>query len=65
MTDEQVIIAVGDNAAVAHGLGIPKSTVANWKARGIPWKWRHHIRDMAKKKRVNLPDNFLYEKALP
>lgn len=65
MTDADVIIALGDTAAVAEMLGLAKQRTSNWKGRGIPWEMRPLVRDLARRKRVKLPANFLYQKRLP
>lgn len=66
MTDEQIILALGDSAALAERIGnnLTSRAVCHWKSRGIPWKWRHEVRKVAIKAKIKLPENFLYEKAL-
>lgn len=62
MTDAQIIIALGDSAAVSAALGIPQNTVSNWKVRGISWPKRADVKELARKKRVSLPRDFLSNK---
>ncbi len=62
MYDADIIVALGDNAAVADALGLSRSTTANWKERGIPWKMRAKVKELARRKRVSLPADFLMEK---
>lgn len=64
MTDAEVIIALGDTAILADALGIKPQAVSNWKGRGIPWPTRPVIKDMARRKRIKLPADFLTTKAL-
>ncbi len=59
MKDGEVIVAIGDSAEVAQQLGIGQSTVSNWKLRGISWRMRPKIKDLARRRRVKLPEDFL------
>lgn len=59
MNDAEVIVALGDTAAVADLLGVAQNTVTNWKARGIAWRYRPQLKDYAKRKRISIPDDFL------
>lgn len=64
MTDRDVIIALGDTAALAEALDASTTSISNWKGRGIPWQMRPLVKDLAKRKRVKLPADFLTTKAL-
>ena len=64
MTDAEIIDALGGSAAVATLLGVPQSTVSNWKLRGISWPMRVIIREFAVRKRIKVPLNLLKEKGL-
>lgn len=33
--------------------------VYKWKLNGVPWKYRQFVADLARKKRIVLPPNFL------
>lgn len=62
MTDEEVIVALGDSPKLAQLLGKPVSTVSNWKLRGISWPMRPHVRELARRRRLKLPEDFLTNK---
>lgn len=64
MTDREVIIALGDTAALSESLGASATAISNWKGRGIPWPMRPLVKDLARRKRVKLPADFLTTKAL-
>jgi uncharacterized protein YjcR len=49
---------LGGNKVIAEALAVAPNVVANWKERGIPWKRRHVIAQIAAKRRVPLPENF-------
>jgi len=59
MTDEEVIVALGDVTRLAVSLDTTKSTVANWKERGIPWRFRPYVKEIARRRRIKLPSDFL------
>ena len=50
---------LGGSGALSEELGLPQSTVSTWRVRGIPWRWRPVIADMAKRRKVRLPTGFL------
>lgn len=64
MTDKDIIIALGDTRWLAEKIGAPVTTVSNWKERGIPWHWRGEIKQIAQRKRVSLPAEFLTRRQL-
>ena len=49
---------LGGNKAVAEALDVAPNVVANWKDRGIPWKRRHVIAQIAAKHKIPLPADF-------
>ena len=59
MTHTELIVALGDTSQLASALGLKDNQVSNWKQRGIAWPYRAVIADMAKRKKVALPDGFL------
>lgn len=59
MTHAEIIVRLGDTAALARELGLPLSTVSVWKTRNIPWKHRITIARMARERNVLLPADFL------
>lgn len=63
LSDKQVISALGGPAALVE-LGYTIHAVTKWLAgdRGIPWKARAQVRELAKKRRVPLPSDFLQER---
>ena len=54
-----LIEKLGGSRAIADTLGLKINRVSNWSSRGIPWPYRWKIAEMAKKKRIAVPDNFL------
>ena len=60
---KDLIKALGGVTAVAQALGVSVSRVSNWGLRGVPWRYRPAIADMAKAKRVKLPAEFLQSEA--
>ena len=61
MTDAEVIDKLGGTMAVAKALEIDPRVVSNWKNRqtGISAAGRYKIRDLARRRRVALPDDFM------
>lgn len=59
MNDSAIIDALGGTGAVAAAIGVVHNTVANWRKRGISHAGRYQIRDLAKRKHVALPEDFL------
>jgi hypothetical protein len=59
MTSSEIIVALGDTAAVAGALNLKLARVSNWKNRGIPWRFRPRVSDLARRNRVTLPPEFL------
>ena len=56
---DDFIGALGGSAKVAEATGQNQSTVSMWRVRGVSWRFRPMIADMARKARVQLPDGFL------
>lgn len=59
MTHSELIVALGDTSSVADALGLKDTQVSNWKQRGVSWRYRHKLAKLAKRKRVELPADFL------
>lgn len=55
----EIIEALGGPTAVANALGVTLKRVGNWGARGVPWEFRWEVSELAKKKQVKLPADFL------
>lgn len=55
----ELIKALGGSGVVARATGLNQSTVSMWRERGIAWRYRPFIADMARKAKVQLPDGFL------
>lgn len=64
LTDRQIIADLGGHEALAEATGYRAATVKQWKLskRGIPWKDRAKVAEIAKAKRVKLPADFLHAK---
>ena len=60
---KDLIDALGGNKAVADAIGAAPNAVANWQARGIPWRRRHEIARIAAERGVALPSDFWGEAA--
>jgi hypothetical protein len=57
---KDIIKDLGGNATVAKALSVRPNVVANWKLRGsIPLAERFRIAELARVKKVSLPDGFL------
>lgn len=54
VTLEQIIRALGGNAAVAKWCGCEVSAVSNWKTRGLPKGRQVDLMAMAKNRRIPL-----------
>ena len=59
MAHADFIEQLGDTGAVATALGQKDSAVSMWKRRGVPWRWRTTLADVAAAKGVAVPDGFL------
>lgn len=58
MTDAEILKTLGGPSRVAHAIGAQKKAAHNWPTRGIPWKWRPHIAELAERAGVSLPADF-------
>ena len=56
----ELIKELGGPAKLAKLLGIERTAVANWRQadRGIPWRFRPAVANLALKHGVTLPDDF-------
>ena len=59
MSHAELIDRLGGTASVANRLGIADNRVANWRERGIAWRWRHQINLIAQQEGVEVPVDFL------
>jgi hypothetical protein len=59
MTDADIIEALGNTFEVARRLGRKPTAVSNWKANGIPWRWRPQVALMARDANIMIPADFL------
>jgi hypothetical protein len=57
-THDKFIDNLGGTKEVAKLTSQLQSTVANWRMRGIPWRWRGNLANIAATKSVPLPPNF-------
>lgn len=58
--EKELIKNLGGNTEVADALSVAPNVVANWKLRGnIPLAERFRIAELARVKKVPLPDGFL------
>lgn len=62
MTDLEIIKKFGGTVSLAHALDLDPRRVSDWKKRGISAAGRYQIRDLAKRRRVALPADFLTRK---
>lgn len=62
-TDKQIINEIGIESLMA--LGHSEVAVKKWMQRGIPWKERAEVEELAAKKRKRLPDDFRKVRRLP
>ena len=62
-TLKEIIKAFGGSGPLSRELKLPIGTVSIWRIRGIPWKWRPIIADMAKARKIKLPKDFLNARA--
>ena len=55
-----IIAELGGSKSLSEELGQSRQNINNWKKRGIPWRWRPRIADLAVAagKQSSLPDNF-------
>lgn len=61
-TDRDLLKALGGIEGVAEALDRTPRAVKGWWYRGIPWKDRATVADLAKKKRIATPTNFFAER---
>ena len=56
---DELIKALGGSAEVAKATGQLQSTVSMWRTRGVSWRFRPTIAELARKAKVQLPEGFL------
>ena len=59
MTHAELIDKLGGTGAVAAHLLVEPNVVANWRERGVSWRWRPQMSTWAKTQGIELPENFL------
>lgn len=59
MKDSEIIKAVGGYKIVAPALGISAENAAHLEKRQTPWKYRPAIKALARRKKVELPSDYL------
>lgn len=59
MTDSEIIDKLGGTTKVADALGVDPRVVSNWRIRNISGVGRYKISELAKKRRVALPTDFM------
>ncbi len=57
MTDSQRIDELGGTGAVAALCGLHKSSVSQWRKRGIPEGWKRYL-GTDRERRISLPEGF-------
>lgn len=55
----EFIRKLGGITTLAKALGLGIRAVSNWTKRGIPWRWRTTIAEIAAEQGVELPPDFL------
>lgn len=55
----ELIRRLGGTAVVAQELRLEQNTVSNWLRRGVPWKHRYAVYQLARRRRIALPDGFM------
>ena len=65
MKDHEVVEALGGYRAVACALDLKPEIVLHFTKRAIPWRYRHRVKALAKRKRVALPADFLENQRRP
>ena len=58
MEHSDLIESLGGNRSVADEVGAKPTAVANWRKRGIPWKYRVPVGKMAATRGVVVPSGF-------
>ena len=58
-----LIEQLGGHLEVAKALGLAGNRVWNWRERGIPWRFRPTLAEMASEKGIKVPRDFLNGRA--
>lgn len=59
MNTREFIYALGGLNIVSEALGLKASAVGNWHKRGIPWRWRLAVAELAAARGVEVPADLL------
>lgn len=60
-TDKEVIQAIG--ADTLEAAGYTEDAIKKWRQRGIPWKHRANVAEIAKANKTRLPADFIVRRA--
>lgn len=63
MTDSDIINKLGGVANLARRLSVSPSTAGNWPSRGIPWRHRTTVAEMAVVAGIAIPADFCKRRA--
>lgn len=55
----EFIDRLGKTRLVAAELGVKQNLVCMWRQRGVSWRWRAAVADLAGSKGVTIPKGFL------
>ena len=56
---QELIASLGGPTAVASALGQKPNAVSNWINRGIPLRWRPAVAELARRRGVKVPADFI------
>lgn len=59
MTDSEIIDKLGGTTKVADALGIDPRVVSNWRTRNISGVGRYKISELAKRRHIIIPADFM------
>jgi len=59
MDKPNLIDSLGGSGVVAGELSLKTNRVSMWRDRGVPWRWRPRIAELAREKGVQIPADFL------
>lgn len=59
MNTRELIHALGGVVRIGKTLGVSPSVVGNWHIRGVPWRLRPAVAELAASKGIDVPNDFL------